>query len=224
MSWDWERAKREFLRAIEIKPSYAPARNFFGQYLHSIEGKAEQAAHQLERAVELDPLNAHSLALLGQFLVDAGRPEEAHAVLLHARELDPTLPHPHSGLVHLFIRQARTDEAVAAAEAGIVARGRDRFALGNMVAALAADGRPIEAEAVLDEMVNLSTREYVNPTLLASAYASIGRRDDAFRWLDRAYRERSVGIALVMSRYWWSGEFFDDPRFHELRKRVGLEN
>ena len=56
----------------------------------------------------------------------------------------------------------------------------------------------------------------------AQIYASIGEKDRAFAWLDKAYDERNpmLAYAKVMPYY---DNLRADPRFAGLLQRLGLE-
>lgn len=78
-----------------------------------------------------------------------------------------------------------------------------------------------EARRALNDLKLQAKQEYVSPTGIALIHAALGETDEAFRWLDKAYRARC-------------GELFDlkvepkfdslrsDPRFDDLLRRVGL--
>ena len=53
-------------------------------------------------------------------------------------------------------------------------------------------------------------------------YAGLGDKDQAFRWLNRAYEDRSYLLALYLPTDARLDGLHTDPRFGELRKRVGL--
>ena len=54
--WDWATAEQQFLRALELNPSYAHAHHRYG-YLLMLRGRWEQAEAELKKAQELDPLS-----------------------------------------------------------------------------------------------------------------------------------------------------------------------
>jgi len=80
----------------------------------------------------------------------------------------------------------------------------------------------IRAAAIYDELVKRSRSEYVPPTTLSLVSAVLGRADEAFEWLDRAYEERDALLNWVKI-----GPHYDplrgDPRFAVLLARMGLE-
>ena len=56
---------------------------------------------------------------------------------------------------------------------------------------------------------------------MAVAYAGVGDRENAIRWLEEAFRKKSFSLRFMMSVDWQPfAAFKDDPRFAELRKRV----
>jgi hypothetical protein len=82
-------------------------------------------------------------------------------------------------------------------------------------------GKRAEAEGILRQMKALSQQTYPFSYLIAEAYTGLGDKDSAFKWLDRAYKERDGQLS-------WLGldPFVDslrsDPRFQDLVRRVGL--
>ena len=54
--WDWPGAEKQFQRAIELNPGYAPAHLWYSLTLSSI-GRLEEALIEIKRAQELDPLS-----------------------------------------------------------------------------------------------------------------------------------------------------------------------
>jgi predicted Zn-dependent protease len=82
-------------------------------------------------------------------------------------------------------------------------------------------GKREEAQKVIDHLKELSVHEYVAPYNFAVIYAGLGDKDEAFVWLNRAYQERSYLLTYltVDERL---DNLHSDPRFDELRRRVGL--
>lgn len=72
------------------------------------------------------------------------------------------------------------------------------------------------------ELLQERAREkYVSPIFIAMDYASLGEKELALMWLDKAYEERSSWMVEigVDPNY---DSLRDDPRFQELLRRVGL--
>ena len=66
------------------------------------------------------------------------------------------------------------------------------MAAGALGYALALAGRADEAEAIATALVARSDSEYVGPASIAIIYGELGRMDDAFEFLERAYGLRNL--------------------------------
>jgi hypothetical protein len=85
----------------------------------------------------------------------------------------------------------------------------------------ATSGRKGEARAVLDELRQLSRREYVPADSMALIHAGLGEKEQAFAWLEKAYEERSFRMAWLKVEPRWDS-LRSDPRFTQLLQRMGL--
>jgi hypothetical protein len=56
---------------------------------------------------------------------------------------------------------------------------------------------------------------------IAIIYSALGKKNEAFDWLEKAYQNRDGGLMLVNS-YWYFGQIRSDPRYAELVKKIGL--
>jgi serine/threonine protein kinase len=55
-------------------------------------------------------------------------------------------------------------------------------------------------------------------------YAGLGEKDQVFDWLDRAYKDRSYYLAVYLTTDARLDSLRSDPRFAELRKKIGFPN
>ncbi|MBA2353179.1 MAG: hypothetical protein H0V80_00775 [Acidobacteria bacterium] len=119
---------------------------------------------------------------------------------------------------------AQRQHAPAALELqkAVTLSGESPNEIAELARAHAAAGRRAGALEMLARLQALSRDRYVSPTTLASVHASLGDRDSAFAWLDRAYAERDFLLVMVRVE-----PMFDplrrDPRFTELvtRRKLG---
>ena len=84
-------------------------------------------------------------------------------------------------------------------------------------------GKTADARTILDELLKRSERQYVSPDEIALVYASLGEKDQAFAWLDRAYEARSAFLItriLGCSNY---DPLRSDPRFDALLRKIGIK-
>lgn len=62
---------------------------------------------------------------------------------------------------------------------------------------------------------------YHSPSVIAAIYATLGEREQALRWLERALRERD-GYLLKLASEDWRDSLKGEPRYRAVRKAVGL--
>jgi len=68
----------------------------------------------------------------------------------------------------------------------------------------------------------LSARGYAAPYDFAVIYAGLGEKDQAFAWLNRAFADRSYYLAEYFTTDARLDVLSSDPRFAELRRKIGL--
>ena len=122
--WDWAGAEREFARAIELDPNDAASRRWHALYLSSM-GRHATAAEEVQRAIELDPVSISSFDAAAAIWSNARRFDK---VLEQARRISDLNPEDPRAFMHFaigYLHQGRFADAVASAEKGVAATGRD---------------------------------------------------------------------------------------------------
>jgi serine/threonine-protein kinase len=213
--WDWRSAEREFRRAIELRPSYADAYFSYSRFLAS-RRRLDEAIAQLARAVELDPLSLElraNRALLDYF---AGRYDEAEHRLKEVLQTDSTDVLATWGLGLVAEQEGRLDQAIAILEPVVGASLNRKSSLGHTYAVA---GRTAKARAILAELQKASAERYVPAYWFALVHAGLGERDQALRYLERAFEERSTILAylLIDPRL---APLRSEPRFVALARRL----
>jgi len=87
--------------------------------------------------------------------------------------------------------------------------------------AYAAANRRSEAEAILRQLSAASKQRYVPSYPIAVIYAALGRKDEAFAWLERAYTEHDSWMIYLGLDPRFAG-LRSDPRFTDLLRRLNL--
>jgi len=64
------------------------------------------------------------------------------------------------------------------------------------------------------------TQSFTSSITIASLCANLGKKDEAFQWLEKAYAERSAVSSISVETPFDS--LRSDPRFRDLLRRVGL--
>ena len=194
--WDWVGAETEFKKALELKPGYATAHQWFGVYLSEM-GRHDESLDHRKRALDLDPLSLSIGTGVGRAYFWARRYDEGLAHLQKTLERDPKYADTHWSLGLNFEGKKMYAEAIAAYQRAISLSKTAEFPEGKpeMIAALghayAVSGRRSEASKIVEQLQELINQQsYVSPYSIALVYTGLEEKDQAFEWLDRAYKER----------------------------------
>ena len=218
--WDFDEAEREFVRGLELNPSYATGHFWYSSYLIGM-GRHDEAIERIRIARELEPLSRIINAVYGQWLSAAGRYEEAHEQLSKTSELDPAWAMAHWLVGQNYARQGLFSEAVPHYEQAVMLDDSPHW-IGFLGQAYAKSGRVDQAHSVLERLDVLAETRFVSPIQRAAVYAGLGDPDRFFEWMERAYEERANDITLLRV-YPWVESVERDARFAELLRRIGLE-
>jgi TolB-like protein/Tfp pilus assembly protein PilF len=220
--WDWSGAEKEFKRAIEIKPDYAPAHDLYGDFLTEL-GRLDEGVTELERALELDPLSVGSNRDLGYTFYDERHYDQAIAQERKSLELDPNYLQAHSILGRSYLQKSMYDEGIAEFEKELAISPANPPALYDLARGYAMAGRRTEARKVLDQLSALSKQRYIAQKSLAAIYAALGEKDKAFERLEKAYQEHSIATGLSIKEFPGFDPLRPDPRFADLLRRMNLQ-
>lgn len=205
LAYEWQGAKREIERALELNPNLALPYSLQAYYLQT-QGRVDDSIAAIKRGLAIEPLSTITNIDLASALYFAGRYDEAIAVWSKATEIEPTA---NGGFViseQALERQGKYQEAIDESTRIIALVGRTPFALPALGYALASAGRREEALKIADELETMWKLHYFSPTMLALLYAGLGDRNRAFAWLDTAYEQRDAQLI-------WIGV---DPQFKPL--------
>jgi tetratricopeptide (TPR) repeat protein len=114
------------------------------------------------------------------------------------------------------------EEAIAMYKKAMDLSG-DRSKVAALGRAYAISGKKEEALKAIDELKALSKERYVSPYCITLIYASMGEKDHAIEWLQKAYDEH-VAELIYMKVDPYLDKIRSDPRFIELLSKVRLEN
>jgi tetratricopeptide (TPR) repeat protein len=218
--WDWASAEAEFKRSLELDPQYANVHHWYGDYL-SIKGCHAEAVSEARRALELDPLNLMISTWVGLRYYLARDYSAAIEQNRDSVELDPNFAAAHLLLGEDYVQVGAYGEGVNELKRAATLSGGCPLYTAQVAVALAATGRRREALRIARELQMTSRKRYVSPYGLAQIYAALGRKDDAFKWLQVAYDDRAVWMGYlavdpIFDRY------RSDEHFQELLRRIGL--
>jgi len=222
--WDWSTAEREFKAAIELNPSSAISHERYSECLLT-KTRFDEGIRERKRAEELDPISTHSLGGLGHAYLVMGRYDESIPHFQKALDLYPNAAFIRAQLAWSYAMKRMYPKALA--EYDKIAEPDKAVAAENQLVAdglgwvYAVAGRRDDALKIAREVEHLSSRTYVDYYQLATIYAGLGEREEAFRLLEKGYQERSVGMLYLRVDPFWEN-VRSDPRYVDLLHRIGL--
>ena len=183
--WDWPGAEQELRRALELNPNSALAHMHYGRYLLLVPHRIDDAIQSCQRAYDLDPAVPTELDDFVGILFFARK--YTTAINEAAKELEDNSPL----LAVAYAELGRRDEALAVA-GRTEATTKNPTMLAQAASAYALAGDRQRAYALLKKIVAQANQNYVCGMNVAAVYSTLGDKDQAMAWLEKAYRDRSV--------------------------------
>jgi serine/threonine-protein kinase len=211
------RALDHYRKAIALRPDYATAHHWYATALASV-GQVDEGRRQIDEALRLEPTSRIINTNAGVVAVMARDFTRAEAAYRSALELAPDFEYARSQLAMLYAVEGRKAQALAEVEK-VSPNGEYRTTI-PIVFAMA--GRREEAERLARELEDLSTREYVPPSLLADVWVALGDREKAIAALRRACREKDGAWGLYVKVDPIYDGMRSDPRFGEILDCMNL--
>jgi serine/threonine-protein kinase len=222
LDYNWPEVYREMRRAAELSPAspVVRLRNAVSGLLPL--GRLQEAAAEIEHALESDPLSLFMRWWLAVMLTLGRQYDRAMEQARLMLELDAScyLGHFAAGLVYLERRMF--EEATAAFRKAAELSGGAPFMLGWLGVALAQAGETAGARAMLERLHEMARVAYVPPTSFAWLHLGLGDTDSAFTWMERAIDARDPMIMPIKS-YAFLDALRPDPRYLALLRKMNLE-
>ena len=221
--WDFAGAEHDFRRAIKLNPGGVDIYILYSIYL-AFAARFDEAIAGFKHAVELDPASPQTYTYLGGFgYYMAGRCDEAIVQLKKALEMDPNSYLGQLFLTAIYASKGMYGEAIAQADRVISVWPtlEDAQILCFLGWVYAVSGRQEKARNVLNRMLDLRARRYVDAYNIGEVYAGLGEKEKAFEWLGRAYEEHA-GQLICIKVDPFLKNLRSDPRYKELLKKMKL--
>ncbi len=222
IQWDWAAARADIDRALILNPRDVTANEAQARLL-AVRGQLAEAIVAGRRVVELDRLNVAGWLRLHTFYVGNGQAELARGALERAEAIAPASFNVLWARAYVDLGEGRPASALAisrrlevegAQELGQDGEATPLQAAWLVIAARArhALGQAAESQRALETL----TAKYGEFAAyqVAEIYAIRGEKDQAFEWLERAWRQRDGGLVAVLP---WVSPVKWNPAFRDLR-------
>jgi DNA-binding winged helix-turn-helix (wHTH) protein/TolB-like protein/Flp pilus assembly protein TadD len=218
--WNGAEATKEFRRSLAENPKYAMAHSWFSVTL-AAEGKYGEAEEEANRAMEDDPLSSIVASNAGWAASLSGNADRAINITRKIIEIDPNFARAHLRLGRAYEQKQMLEPAVSEFDAAVSLSTGESCSKGSLGHADALLGRTKAAKQLLQELESPTGKRYVPSYAIALIYAGLGDKDSAIGWLQRAYEDKSTGMAFLRTDPELSS-LHSDPRFQELSRRVSF--
>jgi TolB-like protein/tRNA A-37 threonylcarbamoyl transferase component Bud32/Tfp pilus assembly protein PilF len=217
----WKEAETLFRRALALNPNSVYAHMWYATFLLTPLSRHDEAISEMQRAKALDPVSLPVRFNTAFRYYFARRYSEAIAECRQALEMDPSFTPLHAVLGFSYAALGQHQDAAREIRAALPDTVVTGSAVLGYVYALA--GRVAEARSILRAVEERAKHAYVVPLDFSLIYAALGERDEAFRWLRKAYEERTPLLVFINVAAWYD-TVRDDPRFTALVRDLGVSN
>jgi len=217
--WDWEAARSEYEKAIEL--GLPDPDHFITWYQALLFENYEAAIHDSKTIVERDPLSIEAYWELGRSYYLGRQYDEAISSFKEALKLNPDYSEAYRGIGACYRQLEMYEESFTALGKALELTQGHGPAVMDILAVMGAAGQKEALNAELDTLLTLNKTETIPPIVFAIGYAYLGDMDEAFIWLEEAFRERFFWILSIKSAPEWD-VFHNDPRFETYIDRMNF--
>jgi tetratricopeptide (TPR) repeat protein len=222
--WNWAEAESEFKLSLR-----APEPDVWMPYVFMLWalGRLDDALRLTRKALALDPASLVWRLKEADLLLNAGESDGAakayDGIIVDA----PDDPRAYFALAEVRRVQQQPDRGIEAFRLGYKALGVDDGSLlKTLASARGVEGyhraERIGAQFEMEQLADrAAANRYASPLDYARAHARLGDKEDALRYLEAAFAERSPGLLFLKADRAWD-QIRNDPRFRDVVKQVGL--
>ena len=219
IDWDWKGAEKEFKRAIELKPSYATAHEWYALFL-AVHVRLDEALSEIQIAYQLDPLSLSVNNGLARIYHFRNETDKAINQIDKTLALDSNYAEGYFSVGMTYYKTNEYEKAVAALKKAINLAKRRPVMLAVLGAVYAKIGNTDEAKKLLAE---LQLPPLNNDKLygIAVIKSNLGQMDEALNILEKLADEK-YGIMIYMKV---EKRFFhepDNPTYQRIGRKIGL--
>ena len=194
--WNYAEAEKHFRTAIELKPGYVTAHQWYSLFLVGMSRFAE-AEEEAQKSLQIDPRSGIASSLAAVPLYFSRQNDRATAELRNSVLIDPTGFIPHLFLGYALCAGGEFEQGIEAFKAACALSGDNLTGLARLGYAYGCAGRTEDAKAILLRLQEQAKTHFVPAHHFAFLHMGLGEKDLAFASLERAWRERSDYLAYL---------------------------
>jgi tetratricopeptide (TPR) repeat protein len=219
-AWDWSGAEQQFQRAIELNPGCVEAYHWRGTLL-GMQHRHAEALKDKEKALSIDPLSVVFRTDVGRVNYFERRYDRALEHYQAALDIDPHFFFTHILLAQAYLQKGKLKQALSALKTAARLTDDSTFALARLAQGYSIAGEREKARSLLKRLHGMAARKYVAPFEIALIHVGLRDYDEAFAWLEEAFKQRSIWLGYLQVEPQLD-PVRNDQRFQQLVKRVGF--
>lgn len=219
--WDREKAHQYFRQTITLNPNNVNARLWYELALSLLDQDYDEALAQLTVALELDPLNLLVMIRMGYvycYKYDFDTAIQYFNKILH---IEPSYAMGYHGLMDIYGMKGEYELAITYGEKAVELGGYSPPTVAILGSYCGRGGKQKRASELLSMLLERSKTEHISPFWIGIIYLGFKDLDQMFEWFGKAYQQRDGNLLYLFAPPFDS--IRNDPRFIELRKKMGFE-
>jgi TolB-like protein/Tfp pilus assembly protein PilF len=215
--WNFEKALKELLLAIELNPNYASAHQYYSELLDILRQNDEARLH-INIAMELDPFWFLYHRLSAYYYYDEGKFKESLDEFHILQEINPDDPGAYWGPFSIYVMQGEDLKAVEALQKCML--------LDSSTAKYKDVVKEVYSKSGINGLLNFLIELEFNKPIPSSYsfarwYAMLEKKEEALDWLEKALEENNNSILYINNRPDFN-VLHSEPRFQAMIKKMGL--
>ena len=221
--WDFAGGEAEFKKAFELDPNDATAYQWYADTIGSIGGRGQEAFAEVNRARKLDPVSPMIKVEVGSIQIFARQYDEAILVCEKVANEETTFARAYECLATAYWGKRMYPQVIE--EWKLYAQLSGNPNESDFASAIETGFRSGGWKGALTKGIEVRQAQrktgYSSAYEIATLYADLGDKDQAFRWLNTAYQERDWSLSGLKTDFTLDS-IRSDPRFADLLRRIGL--
>ncbi|HEX9003624.1 MAG TPA: tetratricopeptide repeat protein, partial [Blastocatellia bacterium] len=168
---------------------------------------------ELKQAEQLDPISFVIQGHIGWLHYYAGRYDLAIDRYQKVLEMEPNYAWARMHLSQAYEQKGMYSEAIAELQKALALSTNSHRYLARLGRLYAVSGNRLEAQKLLNQLLEMEKERYVSPYSLALVYSGLNDRERALDWLRKGLDQRAGRMVRLQF----------DPRFSNLRSEPEFE-
>ena len=215
-------ANKNFKRALEINPEYAPGLSWYSFYLSIVENDLAKAEEEGLKSTALEPNNSVAYHITGLAFLAQRKFDESLNQAHKAIEIDATLFLPYFLAGWCYIEMGELEKAIEYLNTALDLSGRHSWPLGFMTLAKAKIGNMKEAGELVDEIIERDKAQYFSVFGSVIGAAAVNNIDLALHFLEKGYQNKDILIHIFAHLTVMPKNLRNDKRFLDFLRKIKL--